>query len=128
MSTQRTVIFSEENSRGRVAERSAHSSMPTPIWNLPATPQVLERGAPLSRLATILLIILVIASALLVSQWANAQEQPVVNLDPPETKSPDHYGLAFRLGFNIHADFLHSGAFAPQGHVVPIPGRGLQAQ
>src|SRR5262245_56405568 len=63
------------------------------------------------------------------SGLSSAQDAPMTaQLEPPPTRSVDHYGMGFRMGFNIKADFTHSGSFSPQGHVVPIPGRGLELQ
>src|SRR5207249_1071189 len=73
--------------------------------------------------------LLLVGSSMVFCQAASAQDSSMASkLEGPEIRSPDRYGLSFRLGFNISADFSHSGSFLPQGHLVPIPGRGNQLQ
>ena len=49
-------------------------------------------------------------------------------LQLPEEKSPDRYGLSFRMGFNITTSFKNVGNLAPTGHLVPRPEAGLTLQ
>jgi len=60
----------------------------------------------------------------------SAAEEPAASapVEEPRALSPDHYGASFRLGFNINASFKNSGAYNGQGHLVPVPGQGLQYQ
>jgi hypothetical protein len=49
-------------------------------------------------------------------------------LQLPEKKSPDRYGLSFRMGFNITTSFKNAGSVPPPGHLVPQPGAGMTLQ
>src|SRR5215831_14037967 len=82
----------------------------------------------LSMKIRLLAVSFVLLAALDIRDSAAEETAASVPLEQPKAPSPDHYGASFRMGFNINASFKNSGAYNGQGHLVPIPGQGLQYQ
>jgi len=65
-----------------------------------------------------MLILVSLVSSTLVR--LQAQETAAASaFETPEEKSPDRYGLSFRMGYNIKASFKNVGGFPAMGHLVP---------